>query len=314
MPKQRNRIFFVPLCPKCVAIMSKLPPFEFKLPDFDLFVADQQFVNVVKAIETIETQNGGLTPEEIWTQAQGLIESLKNVPRPEITVQRMFSYLVSKLEDAYPNRTRKQIEQTAHCILFCANYILCANDEKPDPNQDIIDNISETLSQMPDIVLLFELVEQMEDEQEAKGHPVEPRNVLAKPQVETVEEAAKRIMGLLKKDIISPIVSANLVQPSFMAEFAMIWEDVLDDETLRALMRRKEFEKTYNLKLVVNILALMVYKQEVLKTNPHKLDKMLFPTGTHYKYFTTDVGNNFSAFRSSSEQAIVKTIIEKHRK
>lgn len=294
--------------------MSKLPLFEFKLPDFDLLVADQQFVNVVKALETLETRNGGLTPEEIWTQAQGLIESLKNVPRPDITVQRMFSYLVSQLGDAYPDRTRKQIEQTAHCILFCANYILCANDEEPDPNEDIIDNISETLSQMPDIVLLYELVEEMEDEQEAKGHSVEPRNVLAKPQVKTAEEAAKDIMELLKKDIINPIDSANLVQPSFMVEFAMIWNDILKDETLLEIMRREEFEKPYNLKLVVNILALMVDGKIVLNTNKTQLDKLLFPKGTHMKYFTINVGNNFSAFHSSSEQAIVTTIIEKHRK
>lgn len=294
--------------------MSKLTPFEFELTDFDLLTSDQQFVNVVKPLEIVETQNGGLTPEEIWTHARGVIKHLKGVLRPEITVQRMFSYLVSQLEASYPKRTRQQQEHTAYCILFCVAYILCANDEDPDPNQDIIDNISERLSKMPDIVLLYEYVEQMEDEQEAKGYIVEPRNVLAKPHKETAQEAAKRILELLKQDIIVPIVSANFVQPSYKAEFEMIWEDILADETLLGLMRREEFGKKYNQKLVVNILGLMAYRQSVLKESPNKLNKSLFTGSGHYKYFTTETSGGFSAFSSSDEQAIVKTIIEKHKR
>ena len=212
-------------------------------------------------------------------------------------------------------RTDEQIMHSAYCILFCAVYILCANDEEPDPNQDIIDSICEVIAKMPDIVPLFQFVEKTEDEQEAKGYSVPPRNVLAKPHEETAEEAAVRIIALLKQDIIEPIINADYVQPSYKKEFVCIWEDILTNDTLLELMRKEEFGKTYNLKLVVNVLGVMTFGQRVLNVAKSKLAKELFHDGpTHDKYFTTETKGTYSAFTSSEEQAWVMNIIEKHRK
>lgn len=289
--------------------------FDFHIPSFERFTNDQQFVNVVDAITRFETEQGGLTPEEIWEHAINMLDGLKKVSRPEITVKRMFSFIVGELKKQLPNRSKEQIEHTAYCILFCAVYILCANDEDPDPNQDIIDNICNELSKMPDIVPLFKYVEMMEDEQEEKGYKVEPRNVLAKPHVETAAEATQRILKLLKDDIIGPIVSNQFVQPSYKAEFEQIWKDILANEELLGLMRQEEFGKTYNLKLVLNIIAMMSYKSSVLSASNNKLNKTLFPgSNGHPKYFTNEIDGSFSAFKSSSQQAIVKSIIETHQK
>lgn len=295
-----------------IVIMST---FDFQIPAFERFTSDQQFVNVADAITLFETKQGGLTPEEIWEYATNMLESLKNVPRPEIKVKRMFSYIVEKLKNQLPDRGKEQIEHTAYCILFCAVYILCANDEEPDLNQDIIENICKELSGMPDIVPLFEYVEKMEDEQEVKGYIVEPRNVLAKPHVETTAEAAQRIMKILKKDIITPIVFGKFVQPSYKAEFEQIWKDILADEDLLELMRKEEFGKSYNLKLVLNILAIMSYNSTVLSVSINKLNTTLFPRSYgHPKYFTIETGSSFSAFKSNTQQANVKSIIAKHKK
>jgi hypothetical protein len=289
--------------------------FDFHIPAFERFTNDQQFVNVADAITKFETEQGGMTPEEIWEHATNMLNGLKKVSRPEITVKRMFSFIVGELRKQLPDRSRGQIDHTAYCILFCAVYILCANDEKPDPNQDIIDNICQELSKMPDIVPLFEYVEKMEDEQEAKGYTVEPRNVLAKPHVETAAEAAQRILKLLKKDIIEPIVSNKFVQPSYKAEFEQIWKDILANESLLGQMREEEFGATYNLKLVLNILAMMSYNRSVLSASNNKLNATLFPKSNgHPKYFTNEIDGSFSAFNSSSQQAIVQSIIEKHKK
>lgn len=289
--------------------------FDFKIPDFERYTSDQQFVNVVDALTKLETQQGGLTPEEIWDYAVKLLESLKHVYRPEITVKRMFTHITSSLKEQFPKSEAQQIEHTAYCILFCAVYILCANEEEPDPNQDIIDNICEVLSQMPDIVVLFEYVERMEDEQQFKGHIVKPRNVLSKPHVETQEEAAHRIMELLKQDIITPIVNAGYVQQPYRKEFEIIWEDILADDTLLELMRKEEFGKSYNLKLVLNVLGMMVFNRNVLNVAKSKLAIELFPEGpTRDKYFTTDSDGTFSAFNSSGEQSLVMSIIANHKK
>lgn len=288
--------------------------FNFHISDYERYTNDQQFVNVSDALLKIETEHGGLTPEEIWEYAIDLLESLKHMSRPEITVKRMFSHIIEELRKQSHERTDKQIMHSAYCIMFCAVYILCANNEEPDPNQDIIHSICEVLVKMPDIVPLFQFVEKTEDEQEAKGYKVRARNVLAKPHIETAREAKVRIKNILKQDIIEPITNAEFVQPAYKAEFVIIWEDILEDETLLELMRKEEFGKTYNLKIVVNILALMAYKQSVLNASPNKLDKMLFSGITHYKYFTIEINKTYSAFKSSYEQDLVKSIIEKHKK
>lgn len=286
----------------------------YQIPDFERYTNDQQLVNVTDALLKIETEHGGLPPEELWDHAINLLESLKHVPRPEITVKRMFSYIIDEMRKQSQERTDEQIMHSAYCILFCAVYILCANDEEPDPNQDIIDSICEVIAKMPDIVPLFQFVEKTEDEQEAKGYSVPPRNVLAKPHEETAEEAAVRIIALLKQDIIEPIINADYVQPSYKKEFVCIWEDILANDTLLELMRKEEFGKTYNLKLVLNILGLMTMGQKVLKVAKSKLAKELFPDGpTHDKYFTMETKGTFSAFTSSEEQAWIKIIIEKHK-
>ena len=295
-----------------IVIMST---FDFQIPAFERFTNDQQFVNVADAIIQFETKHGGLTPEEVWEYATNMLEYLKTVSRPDITVKRMFSFIVGELNKQLPDRSKEQIEHTAYCILFCAVYVLCANDEIPDPNQDIIDNICKELKEMPDIVPLFEYVERMEDEQEAKGYLVEPRNVLAKPHVETAEEAAQRILKIIKQDIVDLIVTANLVQQSYKAEFEQIWKDILADEELLELMRKEEFGASYNLKLVVNILALMSYNRTVLSASNNRLNSLLFPDSNgHPKYFSTKIGDTYSVFTSSSQQAIVKSIIAKHKK
>lgn len=289
--------------------------FDYQIPAFERFTNDQQFVNVADAITKFETEQGGLTPEEVWEHAVKMLESLKTVLRPEITVKRMFSYVVDNLKNQLPNRDKEKNEHTAYCILFCAVYILCANDEEPDPNQDIIENICEELKEMPDIVPLYEYVEKMENEQEAKGYIVEPRNVLAKPHVETAEEASQRILKILKKNIIDPIVSGKFVQPSYKAEFEQIWKDILANEKMHELMRKEEFGETYNLKLVLNILAIMSYNRTVLLASNNRLNSILFSGGYgHPKYFSTKIGDTYSAFTTNSQQAIVKSIIEKHKK
>ena len=47
------------------------------IPDFERYTSDQQFVNVVGALDRMETQKGGLTVEEIWEMAWQVVDMLK---------------------------------------------------------------------------------------------------------------------------------------------------------------------------------------------------------------------------------------------
>ena len=142
------------------------------IPDFEQYTSDQQFVNVIEALDRLETQKGGLAVEEIWAMAWQVVDKLKSAQRPDATAIRLQSLINSQLKEQMPNRTSEQIMHSTNCVLFCVNYMLCANDEEPDPNQQVIDNLSRALSKMPDIVELFLAVEQMEDSEEARNNVV----------------------------------------------------------------------------------------------------------------------------------------------
>lgn len=149
------------------------------IPDFEQYTSDQQFVNVIEALDRLETQKGGLAVEEIWAMAWQVVDKLKSAQRPDATAMRLQSLINSQLKEQMSNRTSEQIMHSTNCVLFCVNYLLCANDEEPDPNQQVIDNLSRALSKMPDIVDLFRAVEQMEDSEEARNNIVRSRNVLS---------------------------------------------------------------------------------------------------------------------------------------
>lgn len=144
------------------------------IPDFEQYTGDQQFLNVTGALERLETRKGGLPAEEIWEMAWQVVDMLRKTRRPDVTVCRLPTLISSQLDEAV---TPDPMHST-HCILFCVNYLLCANDEEPDPNQAVIDSISQQLSRMPDIVELFEAVEKAEDQEDARGNVVEARNVM----------------------------------------------------------------------------------------------------------------------------------------
>ena len=57
------------------------------IPDFEQYTGDQQFVNVVAALEKLETQKGGLPVETIWGMAWQIVEKLRKALRPDVIVK-----------------------------------------------------------------------------------------------------------------------------------------------------------------------------------------------------------------------------------
>lgn len=150
------------------------------IPDFDEYLSDQQFVNVVEALEKIETSQGGLPVEDIWNAALQVVEQLKHSVRPDVKAHRLTSLIKSQLESTYQGA---DVNRSTHCILFCVNYLLCANDEEPDSNQQVIDNISSQLCKMSDIRELVEAVTIKEDDEWYNhGREVVSRNCLQEQQ------------------------------------------------------------------------------------------------------------------------------------
>lgn len=237
-------------------------PFQFimklniNIPDFEQYTSDQQFVNVVGALDHMETQVGGLTVEEIWEMAWQVVDGLKSSRRPDATAHRLQSLISTQLSQQMPDRTPEQVLHSTHCVLFCVNYLLCANDEEPDPNQQVIDNISKALAKMTDIVELFNAVEQEEDDEEARGHSVESRNVLSeevKPEAgkwHDMQEGDQLILSRLEEFInksfwingaTAKAVKDGMWKALGMGELGLSTENLKLSNQLWALFRKRKY-------------------------------------------------------------------------
>ena len=291
------------------------------IPDFERYVSDQQFVNVVDALERMEHQKGGLFVEEVWEMAWQVVEMLRKAQRPEITAKRLLTLISSEIEEKTKDRgrTKEQNLHSTHCVLFCVNYLLCANEEDPDPNQEVIDNISRELSRMQDIVELFEAVEQEEDREEARGHKVKGRNVLGKETEETpgqmhqlvghdkwiVEKLTQLVcigywQGLTEEEALSGLFKAlALEKPGLNTK-----EMELSNKLWGMLRERRGQDKEDSLKITwLNIVGYCL-RNEMLKGPATKLCKEFYPHAGEDDYKAINKG------KKANESGDLKCFVE----
>lgn len=285
-------------------------------PDFERYTSDQQFVNVVDALERMEHQKGGLSVEEVWEMAWQVVEMLRKASRPEVTVKRLLTQINSQTNNLH----------STHCVLFCVNYLLCANDEEPDPNQEIIDNISRELAQMEDIVELFEAVEQAEDYEEARGRKVKERNVLRDEKEETapgrhhvMEDGDQWIVskltelvcrgywkGLEPEDVLNGLMKALALD-----EFGLNTEEMALSNKLWGLLRkRKGQDREGSLRTTwLNIVGYCV-RQGMLDGASPKLCKDFYPHLVNDEYKAIDKGKNQKVFAFVDVEPLLETYLK----
>lgn len=275
------------------------------IPDFEQYTSDQQFINVVDALDRLETQKGGLTVEEIWEMAWQVVEQLKLSRRPEFTVRRISSLITSQLEEQEPKRDKADVKHSMHCIMFCVNYLLCANEEEPDPNQDLIDKISEELSYMTDIVELFEAVEIVEDDETAKGNEVKGRNVMTDKEKLEVGFKHESVDGdsLIQQKLVELInrgdwqgvtteqMKDRLWKALGLGELRLTQEEFVLSNKLWALLRKRDNQDDKgSLRLTwLNIVGWCVTNKLLSGASP-KLCKDFFPSCKGDEYKTIDKG------------------------
>lgn len=276
------------------------------IPDFEQYTSDQQFVNVIEALDRLETQKGGLAVEEIWAMAWQVVDKLKRSQRPDATALRLQSLINSQLKEQMPDRTPEQIMHSTNCVLFCVNYMLCANDEEPDPNQQVIDNLSRALSKMPDIVELFRAVEQMEDSEEERNNIVESRNVLSDERKTEVgmyhdmQEGDILILERLQHFVNNSIwlkghnaesVYTGLQNALGMGEVGLSAENAVLSEKLWSLFRkRKSSDSNGSFRVTwLNFVGWCVRNQMLDGASP-QLCKMYYPNANEDAYKAIDKG------------------------
>ena len=264
------------------------------IPNFERFVSDQQFVNVVDALNRMETQKGGLTVQEIWEMALQVVELLKTSSRPDITATILLTNISSQIQEKFPQRTKEENVHTTHCVLFCVDYLLCANDEDPDPNQAVIDNISRELAQMEDIVELFEAVERVEDDEEARGHKVIERNVLGSEQ--PVAQGLKHVLvgddfwivsrlkelaalGVWQKGMNAELVISGLHKALALEGMGLSTKEMEMSNKLWALLRNRKNQKSNEDSLRITWLNIVGYcvRNGMLQGSSKHLCKTFYP-------------------------------------
>ncbi len=265
------------------------------LPEFESYTSDQQFVNVVKALDRMETRKGGLSVQDIWDMALQVVELLKTTSHPETIAKILQTHISSQIEEKLPQRTKEENLHTTHCVLFCVNYLLCANDQEPDPNQNVIDNISEQLCQMPDIAELFKAVECEENAEEAKGHKVKERNVLGKEGEETTQGLKHKLegndfwivqqlavlvcRGVWLKGLTEEKVLAGLHRALAIEGPGLNTKEMALSNKLWTLLRHRKNQKTKEDMLRITWLNIVVYcvRHEMLEGSSKHLCEVFYP-------------------------------------
>ena len=285
-------------------------------PDFERYTSDQQFVNVVEALERMEHQKGGLPVEEVWGMAWQVVEMLREVSHPEVTVKRLLTLINSQTNNMH----------STHCVLFCVNYLLCANDEEPDPNQEIIDNISRELAKMDDIVELFEAVEQAEDYEEARGNKVKERNVLLG---ETEDTTQGRLHEMAEGDhwIVSQLealvdrglwlgleaedVKSGLRKALALEGLGLNTEEMaLSNKFWKLLRKRKNQDQQGSLRTTwLNIVGYCVNNKMLDGASP-QLCKEFFPRAKKDDYKAIDKGKNREVFAFVDIEPLLDTYLK----
>lgn len=276
------------------------------IPDFEQYTSDQQFVNVVGALDRMETQEGGLSVEEIWEMAWQVVDGLKSSRRPDATANRLQSLIFGQLKAQMADRNDEQVMHSTHCVLFCVNYLLCANEEEPDPNQQVIDNISRLLSTMPDIEELFLAVEETEDDEEERGNKVVSRNVLSdeeKPDVgswhdmlEGDQLICSRLKLFVEKSIwlnghTAASVQTGLWKALGLGEMGLSTEDLLlSNQLWRLFRKRKNCNTEDSFRITwLNFVGWCV-RQKMLEGASPQLCKEYYPRLQNDEYKAIDKG------------------------
>lgn len=235
------------------------------------FLKSQFFRNSVRTLTSLETDMDGLTPAEIWTEVEHLINELrKTEPEDrELLVSHLHSLTrrnvqVIRRDGQEVKRTDSDVDRTETCIFYCLALILEATsrDERENPHHYLLDALVKKMMEI--------------------DHPILPQlHKGIKGDGEMFEERAGR--ELIKED--DPLKVADkwtetlrkvfdhyanrmysYVKRERRHEFDALWKAFANDGMVSELMKenvpikgdeQKELETGYNAKALFNIYGLL---------------------------------------------------------
>lgn len=234
------------------------------------FLKSEQFRYATNALSEYETDDGGLTPAEVWQEVNMLLDYLKTVDEGDrdVMVTQLFNQEKRRLktivrEDGPVTLEGESIDRTLTSVFYCLALRLertCRIQSK-NPHNDLIDAIVLKLNKIHHRILplLYYTINRDGDNGEKKSHsemlPLDPLSVNG-----DWEEKLREIFDHYSERMW------KYVNSSHQTAYNEFWEKLTQDENIIALMKEdrcvkgdesNEFGVAYNAKAIFNIFGML---------------------------------------------------------
>lgn len=221
---------------------------------------DVQYANAIFAIGRVETDNGGLTLNQIWEETEWLRRVMLQTPKEKrhLVLDELCRQIRERNKAA-----SEDVERTQMCILtmFALRLIKASETKVDNPNYTLIRAMVKYVSYkakkddelMAALKELVQTIDQDGDENEENGMKVEfGVDILAAdgdwtPQLWHIVEA------YIQKADTAGIIARGKAGEAFDAA----WEALVKDDRFAAEARESSLGKNYNLRLIFNVFGLM---------------------------------------------------------
>ena len=241
---------------------------------FREFLSSPQFRYATKAITHYETEDGGLTPAEVWHEVDELFAYLKGVEARDhadmvvqLFLQERRRLKTLERDDDKQTLAGEQMERTLTTVFYCMALRLerTCKVQKNNPHNDLIDAITLELARIhhPILALLHVTINEEGDLQEAKtGKKMGELDPMRE------DEDWKVALGRVFDHYSNRMW--DKVERTHQERYNKFWNALIEDSVIVAMMRDDKSVKgdehedlgvKYNAKAIFNIFG-MLYKRD----------------------------------------------------
>ena len=238
------------------------------------FIKLPLFRNASRTLRQQETDAGGLTPAEVWTEVENLLSEMRTImPEDrEVMVAQMVGNVKRRVRSIRRDgeevqRTEDEINRTVTCIFYCLALVFEATskDANSNPHNDLLDAMVEEMIRMNNPVL-----EPLHAGIKADGTKFESREGH-----ELIEENDPMVVEDEWSENLNRLIDYyadrvwRMVKLERKDAFNSFWEKVKANSQLSATLRKKcnvkgdehkELGFDYNAKCIFNIYGMLYRK------------------------------------------------------
>lgn len=308
---------------------------------------DPLFVTLCDAIDEVETQIEGLTPEEVWSEVIRIKDVLLTTKYPDKTIQRIrtdlqkeYQYFTKGCGNEIEMRAPIAAVWSSIVVLTCVMFFLCTPSPLPEKNKKIALKIRKLIWDHPAYIMLRRLQRPAEKEIEDDHNPIPNEDRLhplvieqESPELAAMRKALTPVIEFFMQTLLSStaVKSEFKVTAEEHSKFWFMWMTLLRNEGILRELSIKTLEidgfrtsdskyyqaattTHYNLKLVLNIIGIMK-AEKVIEMSNEDLSSLFF-TKMRASYFSNDKLSAYDYKASALNANLhddIKAIIRKYK-